>query len=122
MTRVARLLALGALASLMAGCEAPYSTVKGRVTLDGKPLRGAMVGFYPAQGRGSHSMTDADGRYELLYTNKKAGVPAGRCIVRITTADALNPERLPKRYHEDSELAEDVKPGDNVFDFALKSK
>lgn len=122
MTRVALLLALGVLASLLAGCEAPYSTVKGQVTLDGKPLRGATVGFFPGQGRGSYGETDAEGRYELKYTVQKAGVPAGRCVVRITTADAVNPERLPKRYHENSELAEEVKPGSNVFDFALKSK
>ncbi|MBA4064402.1 MAG: hypothetical protein C0501_11955 [Isosphaera sp.] len=122
MTRVARLITLGTLASLVAGCETQYATVKGRVTLDGRPLKGALVGFYPNQGRGSHGETDADGRYELRYTNKKAGVPPGPCVVRITTADANTPERLPARYHEKSELAEEVKPGDNVFDFELKSK
>ena len=122
MTRIAPLVALGAVASLLAGCETPYATVKGRVTLDGKPLGGALVGFYPDQGRGSHGETDADGRYELRYTNKKAGVPPGGCVVRITTADANTPEKLPARYHDKSELAEEVKPGDNVFDFELKSK
>lgn len=122
MIRVASPASLAALALLMAGCEAPYSTVSGRVTLDDRPLRGATVGFYPEQGRGSYGETDAEGRYELRYTNKKAGVPPGKCIVRITTGDAVAPERLPKRYHENSELAEEVKPGHNVFDFPLTSK
>jgi hypothetical protein len=116
------LFAYGTLAVLAAGCETPYSTVTGRVTLDGTPLRGATVGFYPDQGRGSHGETDAQGRYELRYTHTKAGVPAGKCIVRITTADPNTPERLPERYHASSELVEDVKPGDNVIDFALKSR
>ncbi|MGL4552425.1 MAG: carboxypeptidase regulatory-like domain-containing protein [Gemmataceae bacterium] len=96
--------------------------MNGRVTLDGTPLKGAAVGFYPEQGRGSHGETDADGRYDLKYTNQKAGVPAGKCVVRITTADANTLERLPARYHEESKVVEDVKPGSNVFNFDLKSK
>lgn len=122
MMRIAPLLTLGIVAPLVAGCETRYATVKGRVTLDGRPLKGATVGFYPDQGRGSHGETDADGRYELRYTTKKAGVPPGNCVVRITTADANTPEKLPARYHEKSELAEEVKPGDNVFDFDLTSR
>jgi hypothetical protein len=113
---------LGTLTYLMASCAPGYSTVSGRVTLDGKPLRGAMVGFYPETGRGSFGTTDAAGRYELMYTTKKVGVPPGQCVVRITTGDANTPEKLPARYHEDSELTAEVKPGDNVFDFDLKSK
>jgi hypothetical protein len=121
MTRVA-LFMFGLLATLVAGCETPYSTVKGQVTLDGKPLKGATVGFYPDQGRGSHGETDEAGNYELKYTAQKAGVPAGKCAVRITTATATSLERLPKRYHEATELSEEVKPGANVFNFELKSK
>ncbi len=122
MNRAFLLSAVGLSVSLVLGCETPYFSVKGQVTLDGKPLRGAMVGFYPEQGRGSHSMTDAEGRYELMYTSSKAGIPSGKCLVRITTADAINPERLPKRYHENSVLTAEIKPEDNVFDFDLKSK
>ncbi len=120
MTRVVRQFAFGVLALLVASCEAPYSTVTGQITLDGKPLKGATVGFYPAQGRGSHGETDDNGNYELRYTVQKAGVPAGKCVVRITTATAT--ERLPRRYHEDTELSEEVKSGANVFNFTLKSK
>ena len=122
MNRTAMLLAFGMGAALAAGCGERYWSVRGQVTLDGKPLQGATVGFYPEKGRGSHGMTDAEGKYELLYTNKQAGIPAGKCLVRITTADPNTPERLPARYHEKTELAEEVKSGDNVFDFALKSK
>lgn len=120
--RLARIGLALVMAFFVTGCETKYSSVKGRVTFDGKPLRGATVGFYPEKGRGSHGETDAEGRYELLYTNKKAGVPPGMCIVRITTADANTPEKLPAKYHEASELTEEVKPGDNVFNFELTSK
>ena len=122
MPRFLQLFAVGILACLLAGCEAPYSTVKGQVMLDGKPLKGATVGFYPGKGRGSHGVTDAEGRYELKYTMEKPGVPSGQCVVRITTADANHPERLPAKYHEDSTLSQDVLPGDNVFNFDLQSK
>jgi hypothetical protein len=122
MGRQAPQVAFAILITLAAGCEVQYATVKGRVTLDGKPLKGAAVGFYPPQGRGSHGETDADGRYELRYTHAKAGVPPGKCVVRITTADANTPERLPARYHEQTELSEEVKPTGNVFNFDLKSK
>lgn len=115
-------LTLGIVASLVAGCETPYATVNGQVTLDSKPLQGATVGFYPDQGRGSHGETDAEGRYELKYTHKKVGVPPGKCVVRIMTADANTIEKLPKKYHEESKLAEEVKPGANVFNFELKSR
>jgi hypothetical protein len=122
MIRKAPQIALALLvAALVAGCEVQYASVSGRVTLDGKPLKGATVGFYPPQGRGSHGVTDDDGRYELHYTHSKAGVPPGKCIVRITTADPNRPERLPAKYHEQSELSEEVKPSNNVFDFDLKS-
>jgi hypothetical protein len=122
MARISLFMPLGILACLIAGCEAPYSTVKGQVSLDGKPLKGATVGFYPDKGRGSHGVTDDQGRYELRYTMEKPGVPAGKCVVRITTADASHPERLPAKYHESTTLSQDVLPGDNVFNFELQSK
>ncbi|MGL6096931.1 MAG: carboxypeptidase regulatory-like domain-containing protein [Fimbriiglobus sp.] len=120
--RVVHILGLFLISTLAVGCETPYSTVKGQVTLDGEPLNRALVGFFPEQGRGSYGYTDAEGRYNLMYTPDKAGVPAGKCIVRITTAEDETKERLPKKYHAETALAEEVKTGENVFDFQLSSK
>jgi hypothetical protein len=104
------------------GCAERFAPVRGQVTLDGKPLPNAVVGFYPDNRRGSHGVTDAEGKYELIYSDTKIGILPGKYLVRITTGDVNTPERLPPRYHEKTELAAEVKPGENVFDFALKSK
>ena len=66
-----RFLALSGLAFLL-GCSAGGPTltaVSGTVTLDDKPLAGALVKFFPqgeTQGHGGHARTGEDGRYEIL--------------------------------------------------------
>lgn len=112
-----------ALAILSAsGCGSGFASVKGQVLFDGKPLRNALVAFYPEQGRGSYGRTDAEGRYELLYSDMQAGVPPGKCVVRITTTDDEKKEIVPVKYNTKSELIEDVKPGSNEINFSLHSK
>jgi hypothetical protein len=122
MIRNVTIIFLGVLSLGLGGCAERFAPVCGTVTLDGKPLEGAIVGFYPADRRGSHGVTDAQGRYELVYSQTIKGILPGQYLVRITTADVNTPERLPARYHERTELSAEVKPGDNVHDFALKSK
>ena len=54
--------------------------VSGTVTLDGKPLSGATVTFLPVgatRGRSCYGVTGADGRYELMETDKNKGAPEG---------------------------------------------
>lgn len=116
-------MAPGLLLLLVAGgCGSGFASVKGRVLLDGKPLRGAEVAFYPETGRGSFGRTDREGRYELKYTHKQSGIQPGKCTVRITTAEDEQREILPAKYNRASELTEVVKPGSNEINFSLSSK
>lgn len=110
-------------------------TVTGTVTLDGAPLKEALVQFSPESGRGSVATTDEAGNYELIYTDSLMGAKVGKHIVRITTFKApegnleenkdqqpVQKELVPPQYNKQSTLSVDVKEGANTFDFELKSK
>jgi hypothetical protein len=126
-----RAFAVLGLASLLiaVGCgrsdRPDLGTVQGTVTLDGKPLAGALVVFTPSgPGRSASDLTDAAGRYELTYLRDIAGATLGPHVVIITTAteERGGREMLPPRYHEKTELSATVAPGSNTIDFPLKSK
>jgi hypothetical protein len=119
---------------IVAACSKgpPLERVTGQVTLDGKPVPLATVEFIPENGRPSQAVTDAEGRYELLYTLDRAGSLVGKHKVRISTwrqpeideqeRVTLHPETLPARYNYESELTYEVQPDqENIADFALKS-
>lgn len=98
--------------------------VKGRVTFDGRPLADADIEFQPDNMLPpSVGHTDADGRYELLYKRGVAGARVGQHTVRVTASPSVakNPPNIPPRYNRQSELRQEVKPGDNSLDFDLKS-
>lgn len=107
-----------------------FGKVSGTVTLDGAPLPDALVTFEPEMGRPSWAMTNAEGIYALNYRGHDWGAVTGPHTVRITTANRFeNPETdevrivkelLPATYHARSTLTADVKPGENVIDFALE--
>ena len=109
---------LGAFAGLLClvplvGCaksdRPPLGGVHGTVTLDGQPLAGAIVTFEPVEpGRGSMAMTDAQGKYELIYIRDDKGAKPGAHRVQITTsnANAGKPELLPPRYNAQTTLAQ----------------
>ena len=103
----------------VSGCstsdQPPLGTVRGKVTLDGQPLAGAIVVFSPvAEGRQSFAETSAEGEYELIYFRDTRGAIVGRHTVRITTANEESPdERVPARYNAETTLTFDVKPGRN---------
>jgi len=125
---------------LAAGCggsDADLAPVKGTVSLDGEPLAGARVEFDPAPeegirgkstGSASYGVTDSSGRYTLQYTHEREGALVGKHTVRITTRamtvdadgkEVLVPERLPPKFHLNSELTREVTPGSNTFDLPL---
>ncbi|MFH1920282.1 MAG: carboxypeptidase-like regulatory domain-containing protein [Planctomycetota bacterium] len=117
---------------LLAGCGSSdgLATVKGKVTLNGQPLEGAIVEFQPviAGGAPSAGKTDANGRYELMYTFKTPGAMPGDHTVSIRTGgtcfddegdEVERPERLPARYNSQTELNETVQPGKNTINFEL---
>jgi hypothetical protein len=104
--------------------------VSGVVTLDGKPLAGATVTFVPQiedEEAASHvapssGMTDASGRYSLMYVKDVEGAAVGTHIVMISAPKPNGAESLPRRYNSASELGFEVKPGSNDAPFELTSK
>ncbi|NLX96310.1 MAG: carboxypeptidase regulatory-like domain-containing protein [Rhodopirellula sp.] len=102
------------------------AAVTGVVTLDGQPLADANVEFAPAAGRPSVGKSGPDGRYTLEYTSDHPGAMIGAHTVRISTGGYSDagpvPEKLPPRYHENTELKADVKAGSNEINFELSSK
>lgn len=107
----------------------PLAPVSGTVTLDGDPLPDVSVEFYPeAGGRPGRGVTDADGKYELVFDSGVRGGQVGMNKVTITTMwpDGEPPPGqtdpvLPK-YNSKSTLTEEIVKGQNVIDFSLDSK
>jgi len=127
------LLKSGLILICLAGCNKPdhpeVGRVHGVVTLDGQPLANATVMFQPLEGRASIGTTDEAGRYSLTYLDGVPGAKVGKHKVIIRTEvpgeDGQPPivkEKLPKRYHDQTELTADVQPGTNTFDFPLTSR
>jgi hypothetical protein len=124
---------VAALAGLLVsavGCswsDPNFAAVSGTVTLDGKPLAEALVVFEAADKRSSTGLTDGSGRYVMQFTASQDGAVVGKNTVRIATdrAGSTSPqvrkltERVPDRYNIKSTETVEVKPGRNVFDFAL---
>ncbi len=136
-------------AALLAGCsgasELPRGTVRGRVTLAGKPLAGATVVFENrAVGVAQSATLDDDGRYEFL-NYAAGGLPAASYKVTVSSGRSMlpgeeiprlspvakgpvtppkrAPTAVPDKYAkaESSGLSAEVKAGDNPpFDFDLK--
>jgi hypothetical protein len=99
--------------------------VHGKVTLDGKPVKGAGVGFRPKSGaRESTGSTDAEGNYVLHYIREINGAAVGLHTVRISTGDIPRgiPELVPEKYNTKSNLQKEVIAGDNEINFELTTK
>ena len=86
----------------------------------------------PDEGRGSHGITDSEGKYELIYIGKTKGAKVGNHRIFVTTPvdeeDDSDPEAqqvketIPAKYSKDTTLTAEVKSGKNTCDFDLKSK
>lgn len=116
--------------------------VSGTVTLDGSPIEGANVVFYPGSGGddsrlASQAVTDAQGRFRLSTHvgggKFKSGIVPGQYLVGISkldtaaikTTSAPPKNLLPKKYADPktSLLKADVAAGrENDFQFALKKE
>jgi len=113
----------------VAGCgrgnRPPLGRVHGRVTMDGKPLPRAGIGFQPkAKGREAYAVTDANGEYDLNYLPNVQGAGVGENSVRITTQKTNDPrtETIPAKYNRQTTLRFEVEPGkDNVANFDLET-
>ena len=117
--------------------EAPArAPVTGTITLDGKPLKSAIVKFVPVvdstqgalRGATSFGFTDAEGKYTLTYATGDDGKPlmgavVGPHQVQIQLNDPSGEQRIPARYGTlQSDLKADVKQGMSPVDIALKSE
>lgn len=76
-----------------AGCAGkdPLVPVRGRITLDGKPLKDVIVTFTPigdTRGNGALGGTDADGRFTLTDVRGSAGAVVGEYKVSLYPAPA----------------------------------
>jgi hypothetical protein len=126
---------------LIAGCGGPkLASVSGTVTLDGQPLANASVTFQPMgegnlnPGQGSYAKTDQNGNYTLEMQGGKKGAVVAKHKVEISavTGGAGRPDddrpqrqqrdRVPAQYNTQSKLTVEVKPGENVGNFDLKSR
>ena len=117
---------------VLAGCQRgpALGRVTGTITANGYPVPFAYVVFNPVEPPRTYgsAYADANGRYELLFSNSSKGAPVGKHKVSIVAAkgdelpaDAKPSSRIkiPSKYNTETELEADVVPGDNVIDFAL---
>ena len=138
--------AFSVLSIMMLGCgggaDIPdVGFVEGTVTLDGKPLAGAVLVFQPEHARPSYGRTDAEGHYELFYTDEAKGATIGKHSVKITREEGATAaqgddgddgeggyedsgrgaETIPAKYNTFTELTYDVVAGSQTKDWALES-
>jgi hypothetical protein len=126
---------------LLTGCPSgpavpPVVPVKGRVSVDDKPLTAGQVSFFPETPDEKFKIgppsgqIDASGNYEL-FTEGHAGAPAGKYKVMVTPAMVPTPgaKEMPKapfnakyRDPKSSDLVIEVvaTPGPNAYDLKLK--
>lgn len=141
------MLALFSMVSTL-GCGGPVNdmpeigSVEGTLTLDGEPIAGATVSFYPvAGGRSASGLTDEEGKYTLQYNPTVMGTKIGENVVTISTfaesglTDVGDPstgtgevtsvespgrsEEIPEKYRAGEKLTVIVEAGENVIDLPL---
>jgi hypothetical protein len=118
------------------GCGPKQHGIKGQVTLDGQLVGPGSIVFLPEEGTISRKASAAilDGQYEVPTEH---GPLAGFFRVEISWMEktgkqipGVDPgtmipetrEIMPAQYNSASTLKVEVKPGENVFDFHLKSE
>ncbi len=123
------LCAVGTLVGCGGGESGPeLSEVSGRVQLDGNAVEGATVMFSPVDGgRPSFGTTDADGGYELEYTEDRSGAVVGKHKVEISTGQvsgegaAESQEKIPSKFNTQTTLEVEVESGGDEHNFDLNS-
>lgn len=131
-------LALGMAVVLMlcAGCGSSSREIKGRVTLDGRPLDGAVIKFKPKGNPEANEVsaevtqgafTIASGRikpgdYYVMFTPQEPG--AGAMVESVERGQGVPPPKtfVPKIYEKKGLLSAKISAdGDNQLLFPLKS-
>ncbi len=138
-------LSAAVLMSVVVGCGgspdqyegAKRASIKGKVTFDGAPVEGGIISFQGLDNSETQRKSGGpivNGEYEILEAK---GPNAGKYRVEIlwpkpTGQKSKDPDSgqeidvkrnvIPDRYNSASTLAEEVKAGENVFNFDLTSK
>lgn len=137
------IVAMSTLSLALSGCGVSDRPVLGLVTgtvmLDNQPVAGISVTFQPDKGRPAIGKTDEHGDFKLMYMPETPGCKVGPCRVEIgygegedegvemegddvvQTPGDSGKKTIPARYNTETELKAEVKAGENVFDFDLKS-
>jgi len=119
-SRFTPLLILAAVACILPGCggaDIPeLGDVKGVVTMNGDPVVGIDVVAYPQDGRPGFGKTDESGAYRIMFKNGISGTKVGQ--TRITPLYTNGGPAVPSEY---AEMMFDIKPGENVINFDMKS-
>lgn len=111
--------------------------VTGSVTLDGKPVPNAIVTFNPDFAGGSNSLgkTDANGKYQLEFSQDRKGALVGKHLVEIVTKKVAASDMpdtgepvanqyvaIPAKYRKRGALTVEVTDSSNIIDFPLVSQ
>ncbi len=116
---------------ILPGCggNSNLASVRGKITLDEKPLPNAFVVFAPlSNGTTSYGRTNENGEYEMMFSDREKGAWVGENSVRITTGDVgtgdspASKEQVPAIYNSETTLRVVVEKKANEFHFDLKSK
>jgi hypothetical protein len=84
---VRQFIGLIVLALLAAGCGSGGPRLYkagGTVTYNGKPVEGATLLFVYENGNSASGLSDAAGKFDLVYQGKTGGTAAGKCKVLVT--------------------------------------
>lgn len=94
--QVLRLVWIGVLFLLVAGCGKSYPPVSGKVTLDGKPVENVSLMFVPESteenpfpGPYAEGVTDAQGNFALVNRDGVSGGTPGQNIVEFYPKDTF---------------------------------
>ncbi|MEQ1828820.1 MAG: carboxypeptidase-like regulatory domain-containing protein [Pirellula sp.] len=143
-TRIVFLCLIASLVASVVGCGSggpQLGRVKGKVTVDGKPVPRASITFFPDfQGSTSYGVTDNNGNYELMFTDTDHGAMVGKFHVGIASKkmardempDGMKPEEftkmnaefveIPKKYRGERAFEVEVKAGSNTINLEMDSK
>jgi hypothetical protein len=123
------------------GCDhVQRGAISGRVTLDGQPIEEGSISFVPTAAgqdqaassrirQGEYSIAQANGpglgnmRVEIRAARLtgRRNPPSDPALAALE-AEYESVETVPNRYNTESELTAEIKPGNNVVDFDLKTK
>lgn len=132
----ALLVGVAAIALVCGGCgqRVTMVPVRGRVTVDGKPLGSGSVMFQPQAGPAARGQIGPDGSFELGTHHPGDGVRAGPAAVRVTSVAAVKVVAgeeqpagrsvIPMRYADftTSGITVTVAPGMEPVEIELSSK